>query len=292
VASTNWAWTKMLDEVNLRSIFHPSDFSDGSEVAFVHALKIALVAGAKLSMLHVTASPNFEWHDFPGVRETLERWGLIPEGSPKSAVPQLGIDVTKTIRLSSDTVNTCLDFLEDNPTDLIVLAVHRQEGRLHWLDRSVSKPIARLAGQMTIFIPHGVDGFVSRRDGSVSLQNILIPIAMKPRPHPSVEAAARLIRNLQLPTGTVTLLHVGPEAEMPSLRLPKDTGWSWNKLTKVGEPADTILETASELKADLIVMTTDGPDGFLDGLRGTTSERVLRRVRCPVVNLPVGSMLG
>ena len=24
-------------------------------------------------------------------------------------------------------------------------------------------------------------------------------------------------------------------------------------------------------------MTTDGPDGFLDGLRGTTSERVLRK---------------
>jgi nucleotide-binding universal stress UspA family protein len=40
------------------------------------------------------------------------------------------------------------------------------------------------------------------------------------------------------------------------------------------------------------MMTTDGPDGFLDGLRGTTSERVLRRSRCPVVNLPVGSMLG
>ena len=31
---------------------------------------------------------------------------------------------------------------------------------------------------------------------------------------------------------------------------------------------------------------------FLDGLRGATSERVLRRSRCPVVNLPVGSMLG
>jgi nucleotide-binding universal stress UspA family protein len=59
-----------------------------------------------------------------------------------------------------------------------------------------------------------------------------------------------------------------------------------------GEPADTILQTAAELRADLIVMTTDGPDGFLDGLRGTTSERVLRKALCPVANLPVGSMLG
>jgi len=40
------------------------------------------------------------------------------------------------------------------------------------------------------------------------------------------------------------------------------------------------------------VMTTEGPDGFLDALRGSTSEQVLRKARCPIVNLPVGSMLG
>ncbi len=41
--------TKMLDGVKLESIFHPSDFSKASELTFVHALKIALLAGAKLS---------------------------------------------------------------------------------------------------------------------------------------------------------------------------------------------------------------------------------------------------
>ena len=53
----------------------------------------------------------------------------------------------------------------------------------------------------------------------------------------------------------------------------------------------SMLQIAVDLAADLIAMTTDGPDGFLDGLRGTTSERVLRKARCPVANLPVGSML-
>ena len=81
----------MREGVKLESIFHPSDFSEGSEVAFAHALKIALVAGAKLTMLHVEANPSAEWQDFPGVRNTLERWGLIPHGSPKRAVGQLGI---------------------------------------------------------------------------------------------------------------------------------------------------------------------------------------------------------
>ena len=35
-----------------------------------------------------------------------------------------------------------------------------------------------------------------------------------------------------------------------------------------GEPAEVILQKANEARADLIAMTTEGPHGFLDGLRG------------------------
>jgi nucleotide-binding universal stress UspA family protein len=282
----------LLEGIKVEAIFHPSDFSEASEVAFAHALKIALVAHATLTVLHVEASPSTEWRDFPGVRDTLERWGLIPKGSSKSAVGQLGIGVGKVIASGKDPVKACLGFLEKHPGDLIVLAVRQHEGRMCWLDKSVGKPMARKAGQITLFIPHGVRGFVSPQDGSISLRNILIPVTSQPRPHPSLEAAARLILNLRLPAGMVTLLHVGPAAEAPSVKFPGGTDWTWNRVAKAGEPADIILQTATELSADLIVMTTGGLDGFLDGLRGTTSERVLRKARCPVANLPMGSMLG
>src|SRR6185295_20226244 len=100
--------SNLLEEVGVKFVFHPSDFSEASEVAFAHALKIALVVGAKLTMLHVTASPSAEWQDFPGVRDTLERWKLIPKGSPKSAVGWLGIEVDKIIASSKDPVKACL----------------------------------------------------------------------------------------------------------------------------------------------------------------------------------------
>jgi len=52
-------------------------------VAFAHALKLALFARAELRLMHVAADEeDMHWSDFPGVRATLARWGLLPDGSP------------------------------------------------------------------------------------------------------------------------------------------------------------------------------------------------------------------
>ncbi len=45
---------KSMDVSILQSVFHPSDFSPASEVAFAHALKAALIAKADLTILHVS----------------------------------------------------------------------------------------------------------------------------------------------------------------------------------------------------------------------------------------------
>ena len=276
----------------MESIFHPSDFSAASEFAFVHALKFALVAKARLAMLHAAADSDEDGSEFPGVRDTLERWKLIPEGSPRDAVGELGLEVRKIVMRDRDPVKACLNYLDRHPADLIVLAVGHHEGRMRWLEKSVGEPIARGAGQMTLFLPHGVEGFVSRADGSVALRNILIPVACRPHPQPAVDAAARLIANLSLPPGVVTLLHAGPANEAPGIKLPEKTAWTWNRAAAEGDPVEVILHTAAGLKSDLVMMTTEGPHGFLDGLRGSTSERVLRKASVPVAILPVGSMLG
>ena len=39
--------------ISLRSVIHPTDFSRGSDIAFAHALKIALGAQGQLEILHV-----------------------------------------------------------------------------------------------------------------------------------------------------------------------------------------------------------------------------------------------
>ena len=48
----------------IESILHPTDFSEGSKVAFHHALKAALLAKSKLTLLNVTPDGTSEWSEF------------------------------------------------------------------------------------------------------------------------------------------------------------------------------------------------------------------------------------
>lgn len=70
----------------LQRVFHPSDFSEDGHAAFAHALVLALSARAHLTILHVSDRGEGSWTDFPGVRDTLERWKLLPRNSNRADV--------------------------------------------------------------------------------------------------------------------------------------------------------------------------------------------------------------
>lgn len=272
----------------IQSVLHPTDFSEGSLVAFHHALKAAMLSRSKLTLVHVSSDGTSEWSHFPGVRETLERWGALPKGSPKSAVGKLGIDVAK-VMANGEPVDAVVNYLDHNPTDLIVLATSKRDGRIPWLGKSVSEPVARKAGEMTLFIPGDADGFVSPTDGSINLSRVLIPIASTPRPEPALNAAAKLVQKWNCSTGTFVIVHVGSSNTMPAVRMPEVPGWTWEKELRTGEVIDGIVKSAQENKVDLIALSTDGRNGFLDAFRGSHSERIVRYGVAPLLTIPVGS---
>src|SRR5215213_9984459 len=170
--STAFADSPVMEPV-LRHVVHPSDFSESSRVALAYALKTALIARGKLSLIHETEDEERDWSDFPSLREMLVRWGVLPAGSKSGAVENLGIDVAKVIGSGSDPVKGVLTYLETHGADLIVLAT--QHRGFDWLRKSVSEPMARQSREMTLFVPAEGRGFISPEDGSVSLRNILIP---------------------------------------------------------------------------------------------------------------------
>jgi len=87
-------------------------------------------------------------------------------------------------------------------------------------------------------------------------------------------------------------MHVGTSNTMPALKFPEVPGWTWDKELRDGEVIDGIVKSAKEFEADLIVLATDGRNGFLDGLRGSHSERILRYGVAPLLTVPVGSRVS
>ena len=271
------------------SVFHPSDFSEGSERAFAHALAIALKRQTEFTVFHTDTQQLLEddWGRYPAIRETLERWGMLPKDSPRSAVfGQLGIRAQKIGVRSSDPTQVIGEYLTDNPADLIVLATRGSEGMPAWLDTSVAEKIARKTESMTLFVPKTSEGFVSIDTGEISLNRILIAVDEDPPSGAAIAFACRAAKLLATEPVAITLLHVGPPSSFPYVDMPSDPAWRLTRVSAEGVVVDAIVDEASKTSPDLIVMTTRGRHGFLDALRGSTTEQIVRRAPCPVLAVP------
>lgn len=270
--------------------FHPSDFSTASEVAFRHALKIALQSKAKLDIMHVEAHLKPEkayWLDFPAVRTTLARWSILPNGVRLEEVAKTGLRIRKILTSSADPVESMLRHFHRFPADLIVLATHQREGLDRWLNKAVAEPIARRSGAMTLFIPQEGRGFVSPNDGSVALRKILVPVDHDPDPQTALDKALLLARGLNCVAGEFCLIHIATNnKKAPVIDLPLGRGWSFEIIVRQGEVVDEILNAEANWRPDLMVLATQGHIDFLDALRGSTTERVLRGAHCPVLAVP------
>ena len=270
--------------------FCPTDFSVASHAAFQHALALALASHGKVTLMHVAGDEEGASGRFPGFRTQLERWGRLPVGSPESAVAGLGFTAEKVIGRAGDPVEIVLNYLENRPADMIVLSTHQRDGHARWLGHPVAEPLARESRAATLFLPQGRGGFVSPADGSLHLQRILIPVCARPSPQPAVDAVVRLLKDGRITGAILTILHVGPAGDMPALEIPtQQIAANVTQLARPGDPVEEILAVAHETTADLVVMSTAGHHGFLDALRGSTTERVLRRLACPLLAVPAFS---
>ncbi len=279
VTSSQLAWSR---------VFHPTDFSDTSAVAFAHALKFATLEHGRLTILHTEKdAEERHWSEFPRVRQTLERWNILPPKATKEAFAEIGLQVEKISATSKNTEEALLHYLHKHPHDLIVLATHQYHGLERLTHKTIAESVARRSGEMTLFIPDGVDGFVSLADGSVKLKHILIPVDHTPHPQIALDAAASLAALLGCADVLFTVLHIGPSRSFPAVKTYPGEHWKWEATLEYGDLEEQILRAAESGQADLIVMATEGHHGFLDALRGSTTERIVRAADCPVLAVPV-----
>ena len=63
----------------------------------------------------------------------------------------------------------------------------------------------------------------------------------------------------------------------------KEAGFKTSTLLRIGSVAETILEVAEEVQADIIAMSTHGRTGAARWLLGSIAERVVRNSKIPVL---------
>ena len=266
----------------VKSIFHPSDFSEASELAFAHALAIALIRKTELVIMHARRGKREDWAQFPAVRKTLARWQVLEAGSLSSEVfEKLAVRVTK-VSAQGDPVRASMRQIEKQKPDLVVLATRGRHGLPLWLKPSVAQAVAHRTNAMTLFVPRGCRGIVSL-GGVINLRRILLPVDHKPDPSEVVVRATRAAEALGDESVEIVLLHVNG-TEFPQFDRPESKAWVWKELRREGDVVGMILEAAEE--ADLIVMATEGEQGIIDAMRGSVTERVVRDAPCPVLAVP------
>jgi nucleotide-binding universal stress UspA family protein len=274
---------------SIRSIVHPTDFSDLSAAAFAHALRIALAARCRLHLLHVSQYDAAETLAFPHALRLLAQWGLSEEDDPPWVVAsKLGIEVDNIRLKLQEPTRAIVDFLNEHESDLVVLATHGRDGIAHWLQGSVAEAVFRRSAIPTLFITPGSRGFVDQVNGDVKLRRALVPVDFSPPADLTVEIIQRFGRALTGDDVAVDLLHIGEKA--PPVRTFSASAPALPPvILRSGHVVDSIVEAAIEFEADIIAMPTAGHHGVLDALRGSTTERVIRHAPCPVLALSVAS---
>ena len=215
-----------------------------------------------------------------------EQWGLLPAGSPRNQVSDLGITIKKTRTVAKNPTEGILQYLGKHPADLLVMATNQYEGLARWQHQTVAEPVARESHTATLFVPAHVEGFVVKDSGQPKLRRVLVPVSAESNPQLAIDTTAQLATALGCDNLTVVVVHVGEDETLQSIKYPSRNGWLWHSMTCRGNVVDVILGMGADFDVDLIVMTTAKQHSLLDLMRGSVTERVLRGARSPLLAIP------
>jgi nucleotide-binding universal stress UspA family protein len=276
----------------LSVIVHPTDFTASSASAFAHSLAMALVAKARLCLLHVREehAPPPTKSEFKHVRDILVGWGVLPkDASPAAIESDLGLRVSSVSVPAKNARAGILDYLDDHPCDLVVLATHPAKGKTRWFDVSVEQGILRKTRVVSLFLRDGARSFVDVKTGALLVKKVLIPIDGKLDCIPAIRRLEAKIKLIS-PSAEFQLLYIGEKA--PELTDHRGKPVGRPIMVRTGPVVETILGVARSSRADLIAMPTAGRHGLLDALRGSTTAAVLEDARWPLVTIPVVDEAG
>lgn len=258
-------------------IAHPyAGRADLDRLAHHHAVALAAASGSRLVSVHADdGTPD----GAPPERaaDVLRGWGR----DPASVEHELRVEDCVAL----DAVEAILGLLERLEPDLVVLGTAQHRGSLRALLESRAEAIAAHLAVPALVIPNEGRAFVDPT-GRVRIGRVLVPTGDAAAMAAAVERVGWIVDLARARGVEAELLHVaGSGGAAPEVALPAHPSIRWTRRASGGPFEATIADAARG--ADLLVMATRGHDSVLDWFFGTHTERVLRKLDCPLLIVPI-----
>jgi nucleotide-binding universal stress UspA family protein len=162
----------------IKTIIHPTDFSDSSLDAFAHAMAFSLAAKCHLYIVHVAKDgEDRTCYSFPHLRDLLTLWRRIgPHERPEAIEALTGVKISKVAIGPGDARRCIDDFILGHGCDLMVLSTHHRNAVRRVVSPSVATGAADDSRIPTLFLRDDVKRFIDRVSGACHLETVLIPV--------------------------------------------------------------------------------------------------------------------
>jgi len=255
------------------------DLSPSSANTIKIATELAQRSGATLVVVHVL-SPTLMLPSgtMANVKETLIAW-LEPCMKKET---RFAIEVAE-----GDVVDEVSRLAKEYRADLLVIGTHAAGGAAKFVFGSTGEALFREMGIPVLTIGPHIHACGER------FSSILLPTDLEPH---SLRAAQYAVALAEESNGNLTLLHIpekdeeqnvlGDRQRMEQL-VPEDATLWCQPSFKIatGDPVETILQTAREAKADLIVLGVTHARPLSEHASWSIASKVVRHAECPVLTV-------
>jgi nucleotide-binding universal stress UspA family protein len=264
----------------LEKLLLSADGSKYSEGAVKEAINLAKTCSSKLFAISVIEiNPEFEVLA-PGLVEKTEKETRQYMESVKSKASKEGVDCEIIIHEGEEPYKYIVDGASKNKVEMIIMGRRGRTGLKRLMMGSVTAKVIGHAPCKVLVVP---------KDAKLVLEKILVATDGSKY---SEAASREAISIAKRSGGTLIALSIAKKNEnLPAAKKSVDVvrkiaekeGIKVETLTPKGEPYETIIKTAEQKKAGLIVVGSHGRTGIEKLLMGSVTERVIGHAERPVL---------
>lgn len=275
---------------SFRSILAPVDFSDLSALAVRYAAAISRCSAAKLTLLYANTfspPPYFTESNLGELeRQFRASFAEAEKGLRQFAETTLGAAAggLEGHVVEGPAADAILRYASEKRFDLIAMGTHGRSGVNRWMMGSVAERVLRGSHVPVLTVRPG-----RAPAEPVQIRHILCPVNNSDSARRALAAATDLAACLG---ARVTVVHVKEDRAADSIA----DLCSWiadsqratcdvRELVRQGDAATEIISATAEADCDLAVIGAQHRTFFDSTVLGTTTVRVVRHARCPVLTV-------